>query len=98
MAEQLEFCVWLGKNGSETLQFIHQAYAEDDAMRQAAVFKWWKHFRDREMNMKDDNCLLHYPPEACSMFLRSEWSIVKVHCLLREVIQKRDCYCTSTKF
>jgi hypothetical protein len=35
MAEQqhctTEFCVWLGKSGSETLQLIHQAYG-DNAM------------------------------------------------------------------
>jgi hypothetical protein len=36
-----KFYVQLGKSGSETLQFIHQA-CEDDAMRRAAVFKWWK--------------------------------------------------------
>jgi hypothetical protein len=49
MAEQqrctIEFCVRLGKSGSETLQLIHQAYV-DDAMGRAAVFKWWKRLRD----------------------------------------------------
>jgi hypothetical protein len=43
MVEQLhcviEFCVQLGKSGSETLQLIYQAYG-DDAMRRAVVFKW----------------------------------------------------------
>jgi hypothetical protein len=34
----IEFCVLLGKSGSETLQLIHQAYG-DDAMRRAADFK-----------------------------------------------------------
>jgi hypothetical protein len=49
-----EFCVQLGKSGSETLQLIHQTYDDDDdVMRQVADFKWWKCFRDREMNMKD---------------------------------------------
>jgi hypothetical protein len=48
----------------ETLQLIHQAYG-DDAIRQTVVFKWWKHFRDGETNMKGQNCLFHYPPEAC---------------------------------
>jgi hypothetical protein len=42
MAEQqlfaTEFCVRLGKSGSEILQIIHQAYG-DDAMRLGAVFK-----------------------------------------------------------
>jgi hypothetical protein len=49
----IEFCVQLEKSGSEILQLIHQAYG-DDAMRQAAVCKWWKHFRDGEMNVKDE--------------------------------------------
>jgi hypothetical protein len=35
----IDFCVRLGKSGSETPQLIHQAY-RDDAMRRAAVFKW----------------------------------------------------------
>jgi hypothetical protein len=67
MAEQqrcaIEFCIRLGKSRSETLQFIHQAYG-DDAMRRAAVFKWWKRFRDGETNVKSPNRLFHYPPEA----------------------------------
>jgi hypothetical protein len=50
---------------SETLQLIHQAYG-DDAMRRAAVFKWWKYFRDEETNLKGQNHLFHYPPKACS--------------------------------
>jgi hypothetical protein len=49
---------------SETLQLIHQAYGVD-AMTQAAVFKWWKRFKDGETNMKGQNRLFHYPPEAC---------------------------------
>jgi hypothetical protein len=39
-----EFCVRLGKSESENLQLIYQAYG-DDAMKRAAVFKWWKRFR-----------------------------------------------------
>jgi hypothetical protein len=49
---------------SETPQLIHQAYG-DNAMRQAVVLKWWKHFGDGEMNVKGQNCLFHYLPEAC---------------------------------
>jgi hypothetical protein len=49
---------------SETLQLIHQAYG-NDAMRQAAVFKRWKRFRGGETNVKGQNRLFHYPPEAC---------------------------------
>jgi hypothetical protein len=51
----------------ESLPLIHQAYG-DDAMRQAAVFKWWKRFRDGETNVKGQkgqSRLFHYPPEAC---------------------------------
>jgi hypothetical protein len=50
----IEFCVWLGKSGSETLQLIHQAYG-DDAMRRAAVFKKRKRFTDGETNVKGQN-------------------------------------------
>jgi hypothetical protein len=57
MAEQqrcaIEFCVRLGKSGSETLQIMHQAYG-DDAVRRAAVFKCWKLFKDGERNVKDE--------------------------------------------
>jgi hypothetical protein len=48
-----EFCVRLGKVGSETMQRNHQAYG-DDAMRRAAVLKWWKRFRGGETNVKDE--------------------------------------------
>jgi hypothetical protein len=50
---------------SETLRFNHQAYG-DDAMRRAAVFKWWMRFRDGETNVKGQNSLFHYSPETCS--------------------------------
>jgi hypothetical protein len=49
---------------SETLQLICQAYG-DDTMRRAAVFKWWKRFRDGETKVKGENRLFHYLPEAC---------------------------------
>jgi hypothetical protein len=35
---------------------------------------------------------------VCSMFLRSGWSVVRSELLAKEVLQKRDCHCTSTKF
>jgi hypothetical protein len=60
----IEFCVHLGKSGSETLQLIHQVHG-DDATRRAAVFKWWKCFRRNFEVIKSKNCLFHYPPEAC---------------------------------
>jgi hypothetical protein len=34
-------------------------------MKQAAVFKWWKRFTDGKTNVKGQNRLFHYPPEAC---------------------------------
>jgi hypothetical protein len=60
----IEFCVRIGKSGSETLQLIHEAYG-DDAMRRVSVFKWRKRFRDGETNVKGQNLLFHYPSEAC---------------------------------
>jgi protein gp37 len=84
----IEFCVWLGKSGSETLQLINQAYG-DDAMRWAGVFKWWKNFRDGETNVKDEPhsskprtvpVLLSsrsLQQTVCSMFLRSVWSVIR---------------------
>jgi hypothetical protein len=38
----------------------------NSATHPAAVFKWRKRLRDRETNVKFQNCLFHYPPEACS--------------------------------
>jgi hypothetical protein len=92
MAEQqrcaIEFCVRLGKSGSETLQLIHQAYG-DDAMIRAAVFKRWKRFRDGETNVKDEP-RSGRPSRApvplsswslrqtvCGTFSRSGWSVVR---------------------
>jgi hypothetical protein len=46
------------------LEKVDQAFG-DDAMRRAAVFKWWKRFRDGETDVKGQNRLFHYPPEAC---------------------------------
>jgi len=50
--KQLQFCVRLGKSGSENLQHIHRAYG-DDAMKRAVVLKWWKRFRDGETKVKN---------------------------------------------
>jgi hypothetical protein len=33
-------------------------------MRKAAVFKWWKRFKNGETNVKGQNRLFHYLPEA----------------------------------
>jgi hypothetical protein len=67
MAEQLDISLVERQRcviNSETVQLVHEAYG-DDAMRRAAVFKRWKRFRDRETNVKGQNRLFHYPPEAC---------------------------------
>jgi hypothetical protein len=64
----IEFCVRLGRSGSETLQFSHQAYG-DDALRRSAVFKWWKSFRDGETNMKDEPRSDQEVKTACSTIL-----------------------------
>jgi hypothetical protein len=34
-------------------------------MRRAAVFNWWRRFRDGETNVKGQNRLFHYLPAAC---------------------------------
>jgi len=63
------------------------------------VFKCWKHFRDGEMNMKNEphnsrgqNCLFH--PEACSKWSAAHFQEVDGV----ELLQKRDCHHTCTKF
>jgi hypothetical protein len=48
----------------ETLQLIHEAYG-DDAMRRAALLRWWNRFRDAETNVIGQNSLFHYLSEAC---------------------------------
>jgi hypothetical protein len=35
-------------------------------MKRAAVFQWWKRFGNGETNVKGQNRLFHYPPEACN--------------------------------
>jgi hypothetical protein len=81
----IEFCVRLGKSGSETLQLIHQAYG-DDAMRRASVFKWWKRFRDGETNVKAEPRRSKPPvplswslrrQTVCGTFSRSGWIVVR---------------------
>jgi hypothetical protein len=57
----IEFCIRLGKSGSEILKLIPQAYG-GDAMRRAAFFKWWKRFRN---GSRGQNRLFHNPLEAC---------------------------------
>jgi hypothetical protein len=64
----IEFCVRLGKSGSEILQLIHQAYG-NDAMRRAAVFEWWKSFKDGETKVKDSPRSDQAVKTACSTIL-----------------------------
>jgi hypothetical protein len=67
----------LEKNGSETLQLIHQAYG-DDAMRRAAVFKWWKRFRSNfEVIKRSKLSSWSLRQTICSTFSRSGWSVVR---------------------
>jgi hypothetical protein len=40
-----------------------------DAMRRAAVFKWWKRFRDGETNVKDEPRSDQEVKTACSIIL-----------------------------
>ena len=40
-----EFCVKLGKSGNETLEMLRHAYGGETLSR-AAVFQWWRQFKD----------------------------------------------------
>jgi hypothetical protein len=104
MAEQqrcaTEFYVRLVKSRSETPQVIHEAYA-DDAVRRAAVFKWWKRFRVGETNVKDESCSgtssttpvpqspRNLRQTVCCTFSRSEWSVVRRASLAKGGASKR---------
>jgi len=48
----IEFCVKFGKSGNETLEMLWQAYGGETLSR-AAVFQWWRHFKDRNMRVID---------------------------------------------
>jgi hypothetical protein len=72
-------------------------------MRRAAVLRRGKHFRDGEMNVKGQNRLFHYRPEACgkrsaARFRGGGGALQEVYRLPREVLRKRDRHRTSTKF
>jgi hypothetical protein len=41
----IEFCVKLGNSGNETLEMLRQACGGETLTR-AAVFQWWRHFKD----------------------------------------------------
>jgi hypothetical protein len=95
----IEFCVRLGKNGSETLQLIHQAYG-DDAMRRIEDFKWWRGFRD---GSRGQDRLFHYPPEAygkrsAARFREVGGALSEMHGLPRDILQKWNRHRTPTKF
>jgi hypothetical protein len=92
MAEQqrcaIGFCARLRKRTSKTLQLTHQACG-DDAMRRAAIFKWWKRFRNGETKVKDEPrsgrpSTMPVPlpswslrQTVCRTFSRSGWSVVR---------------------
>jgi hypothetical protein len=48
----IEFCVKLGKSGNETLEMLRQAYGGETLSR-AAVFQWWRHFKDGNTRVID---------------------------------------------
>jgi len=48
----IEFCVKLGKSGNGTLEMLRQAYSGETLSR-AAVFQWWRHFKDSNMRVID---------------------------------------------
>ena len=41
----IEFCVKLGKSSNEKLEMLRQAYGAE-TLSHAAVFQWWRHFKD----------------------------------------------------
>jgi len=45
-----EFCVKLGKSCNETLDMLQQAYG-GETLSHAAVFQWWRHFKDSNTRM-----------------------------------------------
>jgi len=48
----IEFCVKLGKSSNETLEMFQQAYGGETFSR-AAVFQWWRHFKDGNTQVID---------------------------------------------
>ena len=48
----IECCVKLGKSGNETLEMLRQGYGGETLSR-AAVFQWWKHFKDGNTRVID---------------------------------------------
>ena len=51
----IEFCVKLGKSGSETLHLLRTAYG-DAVLSSAQVFKWHKAFKDGRESNEDEQC------------------------------------------
>ena len=51
----IEFCVKLGKIGNETLEMLWQAYG-GETLNRAAVFQWWRHFKDSNTRVIDKAC------------------------------------------
>jgi hypothetical protein len=49
----IKFCVKLGKNASETLQLLKEAYGAA-AMKKTSVFEWHKRFKEGRDDVKDD--------------------------------------------
>jgi hypothetical protein len=51
----IECYVKLGKNGDEILEMIRQAYG-GETLGCAAVFQWWRHFKDGNMGVINKAC------------------------------------------
>jgi len=48
----IECCIKLGKSSNETLEMLLQAYG-GEILSCAAVFQWWRHFKDGNMRLID---------------------------------------------
>jgi len=67
------------------------------SIRTSAPCNFW----DFPTISRGQNCLLHYPPEACRKWSASgirEVGGALPHCFTRKALRKRDCHHTSTKF
>jgi len=51
----IEFCMKLGKSGSETLQLLRTAYG-DAVLSSSQVFRWHKAFKDGRESVEDEQC------------------------------------------
>jgi hypothetical protein len=66
----IKFCAKLGKNASETLQMLTEAYGAD-AIKKSSVSEWRKRFKEGQEDVKDDKRTecpkTHWTDENCSL-------------------------------